>query len=128
VIVIDTDDQNQSDMWVMQQTLALLGARGTTFQNSYVSYPLCCPSRATHLTGQYARPRQLEHTRGLAVRQAKYRTAMLRKYLNGYGASTTRKQEGLARGGGCLGAARAAKQALSWGCAGEILLANLVGR
>ena len=54
MIVIDTDDMNFTDMFVMQKTLALLGAGGTTFQNSYVSYPLCCPSRATFLTGQYA--------------------------------------------------------------------------
>src|SRR5262249_29533045 len=54
VIVIDTDDMNQSDIWIMRNTLALLGARGTTFNNSYVSYPLCCPSRATFLTGQYS--------------------------------------------------------------------------
>src|SRR6185312_15273665 len=54
VIVIETDDQNFTDMFVMSQTLGLLGARGTTFDNAYVSYPLCCPSRATFLTGQYA--------------------------------------------------------------------------
>src|SRR5207249_1637074 len=52
VVVIDTDDQNVTDMFVMRKTLALLGAHGTTFRNSYVSYPLCCPSRATFLTGQ----------------------------------------------------------------------------
>src|SRR5262249_16845973 len=43
VVVIDTDDMNVTDMFVMQKTLALLGSRGTTFKNSYVSYPLCCP-------------------------------------------------------------------------------------
>ena len=96
VIVIDTDDQNVSDMFVMPNTLALLGGRGTTFDNSYVSYPLCCPSRATFLTGQYAhnhgvltdqRYGDLDSSNTLAtwLRQAKYRTAMVGKYLNGYG-------------------------------------------
>jgi N-acetylglucosamine-6-sulfatase len=96
VIVIDTDDMNQSDIWVMRNTLALLGAKGTTFDNSYVSYPLCCPSRATFLTGQYAHNHgvitdqqygQLDNSNTLAVwlRHAKYRTAMVGKYLNGYG-------------------------------------------
>jgi N-acetylglucosamine-6-sulfatase len=96
VIVIQTDDQNVTDMFVMQQTLALLGARGTTFENSYVSYPLCCPSRATFLTGQYAhnhhvitdqRYGDLDNTNTLAtwLRTAKYRTAMVGKYVNGYG-------------------------------------------
>jgi N-acetylglucosamine-6-sulfatase len=96
VIVIDTDDQNVTDMFVMQKTLNLLGAHGTTFRNSYVSYPLCCPSRATFLTGQYAhnhgvlsdqRFTDLDSTNTLAVwlKRAKYRTAMVGKYLNGYG-------------------------------------------
>ena len=96
VIVIDTDDMNVADMVVMSKTLALLGGRGTTFSNSFVSYPLCCPSRATFLTGQYAhnhtvitdqRYGQLDNTNTLAVwlRHARYRTAMVGKYLNGYG-------------------------------------------
>jgi N-acetylglucosamine-6-sulfatase len=96
VIVIDTDDQNVSDMFVMRKTLALLGAHGTTFQNSYVSYPLCCPSRATFLTGQYAHNHGvvtdnqygvLDNSNTLAVwlNHARYRTAMVGKYLNGYG-------------------------------------------
>jgi N-acetylglucosamine-6-sulfatase len=96
VVVIDTDDMNVTDMFVMQKTLALLGAKGTTFKNSYVSYPLCCPSRATFLTGQYSHNHgvvtdqqygQLDNTNTLAVwlRHAKYRTAMVGKYLNGYG-------------------------------------------
>ena len=80
----------------MRHTLALLGAHGTTFRNSYVSYPLCCPSRATQLTGQYAhnhgvltdqRFTDLDSANTLAVwlKRAKYRTAMVGKYLNGYG-------------------------------------------
>ena len=96
VIVIDTDDMNAADIAVMRNTLSLLGARGTTFRNSYVSYPLCCPSRATFLTGQYAhnhhvltdqRFTDLDSSNTLAVwlRRAKYRTAMVGKYLNGYG-------------------------------------------
>jgi N-acetylglucosamine-6-sulfatase len=102
VIVIDTDDMNQTDMFVMRNTLSLLGAHGTTFRNSYVSYPLCCPSRATFLTGQYAHNHgvttdqqygQLDNTNTLAVwlRRAKYRTAMVGKYLNGYGVVNRRE-------------------------------------
>jgi N-acetylglucosamine-6-sulfatase len=102
VILIDTDDQNVSDMSVMRHTLNLLAARGTTFRNSYVSYPLCCPSRATHITGQYAhnhgvvtdqRYSGLDHGNTLAVwlKRAKYRTAMVGKYLNGYGISNPRE-------------------------------------
>jgi N-acetylglucosamine-6-sulfatase len=96
VVLIDTDDMNVTDMAVMRNTLNLLTARGTTFRNSYVSYPLCCPSRATQLTGQYAhnhgvltdqRFTDLDSSNTLAVwlRRAKYRTGMVGKYLNGYG-------------------------------------------
>jgi N-acetylglucosamine-6-sulfatase len=101
VIVIDTDDMNTTDMFMMRNTLRLLGAHGTTFRNSYVSYPLCCPSRATFLTGQYAhnhgvltdqRFGDLDSSNTLAVwlRRAKYRTAMVGKYLNGYGIADPR--------------------------------------
>jgi N-acetylglucosamine-6-sulfatase len=99
VIVIETDDQNQTDMVAMPKTEALLAGHGTTFSNSYVEYPLCCPSRATFLTGQYAHNHHvistelpngyngLNHANTLPVwlRHAKYRTAMVGKYLNGYG-------------------------------------------
>jgi N-acetylglucosamine-6-sulfatase len=99
VIVVETDDQNQSDMQYLPAVQAILGAHGTTFQNSYVEYPLCCPSRATFLTGQYAHNHHvtttelpngyngLDHSNTLAVwlKRAKYKTAMVGKYLNGYG-------------------------------------------
>jgi arylsulfatase A-like enzyme len=98
VVVIMTDDQNES-MAGLPLTQALLGGQGTTFRNSYVSYPLCCPSRATFLTGQYSHNHGvfttelpngyngLNHTNTLPVwlRTSGYRTAMVGKYLNGYG-------------------------------------------
>ena len=96
VIVIDTDDMNVSDMVMMRSTLSLLGAKGTTFRNSYVTYPLCCPSRATFLTGQYAHNHGVltdlrfddlrgDNTLPVWLKRARYRTAMVGKYLNGYG-------------------------------------------
>jgi N-acetylglucosamine-6-sulfatase len=102
VVVIDTDDMNATDLFVMRNTLNLLAAHGTSFHNSYVSYPLCCPSRATFLTGQYAhnhhvltdqRFGDLDSSNTLAVwlRRAKYRTAMVGKYLNGYGVVNPRE-------------------------------------
>src|SRR3954471_19854068 len=54
VVVLMTDDQTMADMAVMPRTRRLLGARGGPLANSYVSYPVCCPSRATYLSGQYA--------------------------------------------------------------------------
>jgi N-acetylglucosamine-6-sulfatase len=102
VIVVETDDMNQSDMQYMVQTLNLIGAQGTTFKNSYVSFPLCCPSRATFLTGQYAhnhgvrtdqRYGDLNNLNTLPVwlSNARYRTAMVGKYVNGYGVVNPRE-------------------------------------
>ena len=54
LVVIETDDQTVESMRVMGNVKALLGAQGTTFKNSFVNYSLCCPSRSTFLTGQYA--------------------------------------------------------------------------
>ena len=99
VVVIETDDQTLEEMRVMRNTLALLGRQGTTFDNSFVTLSLCCPSRATFLTGQYAHNNgvltnsmpnggydKLDHTNTLAVwlQNAGYNTALVGKYLNGY--------------------------------------------
>jgi arylsulfatase A-like enzyme len=100
VVVIHTDDQDAASMAVMSRTRALLGTQGTTFVNSFASYPLCCPSRATFLTGQYGHnhgvlgnnPPQggfvkLKGANTLAVwlQRSGYHTALVGKYLNGYG-------------------------------------------
>src|SRR5262245_66041779 len=80
ILVILSDDQRLDDMRVLTRTQALIGQHGTTFANAYVTTPLCCPSRATLLTGQYAHNnnvldnapplggyRRLDHTNTLAV-------------------------------------------------------------
>src|SRR4051812_49151385 len=54
VVVIMTDDQDFRSMHVMPKTRKLIGDRGTTFSHFFVSFSLCCPSRATYYTGQYA--------------------------------------------------------------------------
>ena len=95
-----TDDQTYQDMAAMPRTRRLIGAAGARFTRSYVSYPLCCPSRATYLTGQYNHnngvhtntPPQggvealdAEHTLPVWLSAAGYRTSHIGKYLNGYG-------------------------------------------
>jgi arylsulfatase A-like enzyme len=54
IIVILTDDQRWDTLWSMPNVRRLLMHHGVTFANSFVSNPLCCPSRATILTGNYA--------------------------------------------------------------------------
>lgn len=100
ILVIMTDDQRIEEMRALPKTRDLLGARGTTFENSFVAYPLCCPSRSTFLTGQYAHNHgvlanggahggyaRLDHSNTLAVwlQEAGYYTAHVGKYLNNYG-------------------------------------------
>jgi N-acetylglucosamine-6-sulfatase len=53
VVFILTDDQTSSELAGMPNVLNLIGAQGTTFNDAYASFPLCCPSRATMLSGQY---------------------------------------------------------------------------
>jgi N-acetylglucosamine-6-sulfatase len=101
ILVVMTDDMAQADLAFMPKTRRLLAKRGTSFTNSITSFPLCCPSRATFLTGQYA------HNHGVSgnfypegwygmerrgdtlatwLNRAGYRTGLVGKMLNGYGA------------------------------------------
>ena len=54
VIMIVTDDQRWDTLWAMPHVQSLLVKHGVTFANSFVSDSLCCPSRASILTGNYA--------------------------------------------------------------------------
>jgi N-acetylglucosamine-6-sulfatase len=100
VVLVVTDDQTLENQRVLAYVRAELGGRGTTFTDAVVSYPLCCPSRSTILTGQYAHNhgvlgnhwprggyRLLDHTNTLAtwLDDAGYYTAFVGKYLNEYG-------------------------------------------
>jgi N-acetylglucosamine-6-sulfatase len=102
VVVIESDDQTVESMRIMNRVNSLIGAHGATFRNSFVNYSLCCPSRATFLTGEYEHNhgvtanngptggfQQFESLHGdnnLAVwlKNAGYYTALIGKYLNGY--------------------------------------------
>ncbi|HEY6771723.1 MAG TPA: sulfatase [Solirubrobacterales bacterium] len=53
VVFILTDDMSSSELAGMPNVESLIAGEGTTFNEAYVSFPLCCPSRATMLSGQY---------------------------------------------------------------------------
>ena len=53
VVFILTDDQTFSELEGMPIVQSQIGAQGTSFNEAYISFPLCCPSRATMLSGQY---------------------------------------------------------------------------
>jgi arylsulfatase A-like enzyme len=103
MILIMTDDEDVAIHEFMPKTRALIEEQGVTFANFFVSYPLCCPARASILRGQYAHNTGLVgnepplggyetfHELGLEqstlatwLTAAGYRTAMVGKYLNRY--------------------------------------------
>ena len=55
IIVIQTDDQDPASLTpqTMPNVLRDIAGKGTTFRDYIDSGPLCCPSRAVMLTGQY---------------------------------------------------------------------------
>jgi N-acetylglucosamine-6-sulfatase len=53
VVFILTDDMTSSELAGMPNVQSLIAAQGTTFNQAYASFPLCCPSRATMISGLY---------------------------------------------------------------------------
>ncbi|MFL6294022.1 MAG: sulfatase-like hydrolase/transferase, partial [Thermoanaerobaculia bacterium] len=51
LVIILTDDQDLGSLAYMPRTRELIGAQGMTFRNYFVPLSLCCPARATILTG-----------------------------------------------------------------------------
>lgn len=103
-VIIFLDDMRKDDLVAMPHTAALIGARGARFENAYAPYPLCCPARATILTGQYAHNNGVlsnlaptggvgafdpRHTIATWLKRRGYATSYIGKYLNGYGHATS---------------------------------------
>ncbi len=98
VVLILLDDGRYDDLTTMPDVRARIGDRGATFTHFYASFPLCCPARATLLTGQYP------HNHGVLSNTAPtggfeefrdsstlatwldptYRTGLIGKYFNQY--------------------------------------------
>jgi arylsulfatase A-like enzyme len=96
-VLVDDLDETGGPYWkAMPKTRALVADRGTVFTNAFATNPLCCPARATILTGQYTHNNGVwsvyeqsigdAEQRTLAVRlgDAGYTTGFAGKYLNGY--------------------------------------------
>jgi arylsulfatase A-like enzyme len=106
IILFLTDDQTVADMRALGAVRRRIGDAGTTFGRAFSPYPLCCPARATLLTGQYAHNHgvlgnkppwggfQAFHdaeTLPVWLQRAGYHTLWLGKYLNGYDLPANRR-------------------------------------
>ena len=101
IIVILTDDQCIGFLDAMPVVRSQLAHQGVQFSSAYVPTSLCCPSRASLLSGLYSHTTGVYYTFGdfggwhtfqpwedrtiaVALNDAGYRTALLGKYVNGW--------------------------------------------
>lgn len=118
LVIVLTDDQRFDTIRHMPILQRELVAQGVTFTNAFVTTPLCCPSRASLLRGQYAHNTGVltngggdrgagegrwpggaeafrdQSTLATWLRAAGYRTGLFGKYLNGYMQLTQRVPPG----------------------------------
>ena len=102
IVLIMDDDQSVNLQKFLTKTNAAIAGKGVTFDNSFVNYSLCCPSRSTMLTGQYAHNHgvrsntpptggysklapTMSNTLPVWLQRSGYYTAHIGKFLNGYG-------------------------------------------
>lgn len=97
IVLIVTDDQRWDTLSQMPGVQRLLADRGLTFENAFVTNPLCCPSRSAILTGTHSHTTGVytnEGNSGLSafddrstvatwLDRAGYETAFIGKYFNG---------------------------------------------
>lgn len=99
-VVVMADDLTIGEMPALKQTQRKIGDAGVTFDRFYDSFPLCCPSRTTFLTGQYSHNHGVlgngtpiggyydlrkQDTLGVWLQAAGYHTVHIGKFLSRYG-------------------------------------------
>src|SRR5918998_284262 len=103
IIFVLTDDLDYASAQKMPQIRSRLIEDGISLEKAFVSHPVCCPSRATILTGLYDHNHEVlanrppsggfekfvsegheENTIGVGLQEGGYQTAFFGKYLNGY--------------------------------------------
>lgn len=110
VVLVLTDDMRYDDLRYLPHVRELLVAKGRSYTQAVAPHPLCCPTRAELVTGQYGQNNGVRHnagpwggfpalrdksnTLGLWLSRAGYRTLYTGKYLNEYDwdHGATRKQ------------------------------------
>lgn len=99
IVIILTDDQPDDTLKYLPAVRDKLGDNGVTFTNAYVTTGLCCPSRSSILTGQYAHNHGVitnfppaggikkfhdKETLPVWLKNGGYKTGLFGKYLNDY--------------------------------------------
>ena len=100
VVVFVLDDLRVDQLQILEQTLQRLEPEAVSFERSYVTTPMCCPERASFLSGGWL-PQNTgvltneapmggatvffdERTMATRLESAGYTTALIGKYLNEY--------------------------------------------
>ena len=95
IIIIMTDDQNVDSLPVMRKLMSFPEGSWVNFTNAIANDSICCPARATVLTGQYAHVTGVTsnsnghllndaNTLPVWLDSAGYRTGLIGKYLNSF--------------------------------------------
>ncbi len=104
IVLIVADDLDAASVELMPKMQAFLAGQGVTFRNAFATSPICCPSRASMLSGQYAHNHGIwsngrasvscfetfrsgggeSNTIATWLKAAGYRTGLIGKYLNRY--------------------------------------------
>jgi len=103
IVMVLTDDMRADDVRFTPKVRRLVGGEGMTFENAFVTDSVCCPSRATFLTGLYAHNHNVkgnyprtgsvlrfnegghdEHTVAAWLDGAGYQTGLFGNYMKSY--------------------------------------------
>ena len=95
ILLIVTDDQRVGSLDVMDRTRSYFRQGGRRFPNAYTTSPLCCPSRASIMTGRYPHNHEVrrnqdasnliqETTLQYYLQESGYLTGIAGKYLNSW--------------------------------------------
>ena len=103
IVLVSVDDLDLQTAQSLSGVQEVMADKGLTFENAFVTNPICCPSRATTLRGQYAHNTKVQgnqppqggyekfHRLGRErstvatwLDEAGYNTAYMGKYMNGY--------------------------------------------
>lgn len=106
IVLVLLDDARTDEMRFLPKTRKLITQHGRTFTQLIAAHPLCCPARATLVTGQYGQNNGVESNKGpwggnhalrdpdnnigVWLKRAGYDTAYYGKFLNGYKPSSPR--------------------------------------